>query len=237
MEKVTCSLAVLLCACGNIDGLKSEDIFGLSPNPKVWLYGLVTNARSGAPLSDVSIQVEGRSTSSDRNGAFRIEGLDVVEASGTASAHGFQPYSLALNLRPGANARDIALEPQECGRYSCAGDEFCDEANGQCVQGAILSGSVVNACNGAGLDARVTIDGKSTCSSASSGKAYFQLKNLTPGGPQILSIGKINFAPVSMQITLVPGFNAIDPVALTPIGGCASTPSYEACMCTQTNCQ
>ena len=239
MEKVmlTCA-ALFLAACGNVEGLRSEDIYGLSPDPKVWLYGQVTNARSGAPLPGASIQVQGYSTAADRNGAYRFDGLDVVDTTGSASMHGFQPYPLTLNLRPGANARDIALEPFECGRFSCAEGEFCDEQAGECVRAATLSGSAVSACDGAGLDVRVTIDGKSTCGSSGSGKAYFSLRNLTPGGPHTLSIGKAGYQAFSTQITLQPGFNALDPVQLTPVGGCAmGNPPWVACSCTQTNCQ
>lgn len=239
MEKVMLTFAALgLCACGNVEGLRSEDIYGLSADPKVWLNGQVTSARSGAPLPGVSIQVQGYSTASDRNGAYRLDGLDVVDTTGSASLHGYQPYALSLSLRPGANTRDIALEPRECGRWSCGADEFCDEANGMCVMGATLSGSAVSACDGAGLDVRVTIDGKSTCGSSGSGKAYFSLRNLTPGGPHTLSIGKAGYQAFSTQVTLQPGFNALDPVQLTPVGGCAmGNPTWVACSCTQSNCQ
>ena len=231
-------VVLLLTACGGVEGLKSEDIFGRSPHPKVWLYGLVTNARSGASLSQVSIQVEGFSTASDANGAYRIDGLQVQETSGSASAQGFQVQTVSLNLRPGANSRDIALEPQGCGPNSCASNELCDVANGACLRAATLSGIVVSDCTGEAIDARVTIDGKSTCSTAFSGKAFFQLRNLTPGGPQLLAVGKTGYQAFSTQVTLQAGFNAIDPVRLVPIGGCASgNPANEACTCTQSYCQ
>jgi hypothetical protein len=235
MEKVICALAVLLGACG-IEPLTSEDIFGLSPDPKVWLTGLVTNARTGAPLADVSIQVDGLATRSDRYGAFRLDGLDVVETTGTASVHGFHSYQLALNLRPGANARDIALEPRECGRFTCNAGEFCDPSRQQCVQGGVLTGAVVSICDGAALDARVTIGGFSTCSTALSGKAHFELRNLPPGGPQTLSVGKVGYQAFSTQLHIVNGFNAADMVRLEPIGGCmASRPTNVPCSCTETN--
>jgi hypothetical protein len=238
MEKVSALLLLALCACGDVEGLKSEDIFGLSPNPKVWLYGQVTNARTGAPLGDVAIAVGGQSTSSDHNGAFRLDGLEAAEISGSASAHGFKPYQLVLALRPGANARNIVLEPQECGRSACTPEEFCDAATDTCVMGATLTGGVADACTHQAIDARITIDSKSTCSSALSGKTYFELHGLRPGGPQTLSVGKVNYEPLNRQLTLVSGFNAVDMIPLMPLGGCgAAPPENVPCSCTQAWCQ
>ena len=239
MERVIAALALVWCTGCNVEGLRKSDIYGLAPDPEVWLYGLVTNARTGAPLPGVSIQVEGRSSTSDANGAYRIEELDAIDASGTASVHGFQTLSMSLNLHPGANARDIALQPQECGRFMCTDAEFCDPPNGMCVTGATLSGSVINDCDETAVDARVTIDGKSVCSTGfRSGKAYFQLKNLTPGGPHVISIGKPDFIPYAGQLTLQPGLNAMDPVRLRPKDGCpGSGAAYSVCTCTETTCQ
>jgi hypothetical protein len=238
VEKVSALVALSLCGCGDVQGLRSEDIYGLSPNPKVWLYGEVTNAQNGAPLSGVSIQVGGRSTNTDPNGAYRLEGLDAAETAGAASAPGFKPYPLVLSLRPGANSRDIVLEPQECGSSACGADQFCDATRGQCVMAASLSGGVIDACTQLAIDARVTIDSKSTCSMAFSQKAYFQLTGLRPGGPQTLAVGKVNYEPWSRQVTLVSGFNAVNMIALTPLGGCgAGTPENVACTCTQSWCQ
>ena len=66
--------------------------------------GLVTNARTGAPLSGASIQVNGSSTAADPNGAYRLEGLEVTEAVGSASAQGFVPtvgVTIAATTDPG----------------------------------------------------------------------------------------------------------------------------------------
>lgn len=229
-------IAFACSACGDVEGLKSEDIFGLEPNPKVWLYGSVTNGSTGAPLRDVAIQVEGYSTVSDARGAFRIDGLQAGNVQGTASIHGFQSYTLAATLRPGANAHNIVLQPRECGRFTCGAEQFC--VADACVEAARLSGSVVDACSGAAISARVTIDGKSTCSSANSGKTYFELRGLTPGGPHTLSIGKTGYQAFSTQITLNAGLNAVDMIMLTPIGGCAAgSPQDVPCTCTQPTCQ
>lgn len=237
METMKLAVAALLActACG-VEGLEGEDIFGLEPNPRIWLYGSVTNAATGAPLRDVAIQVEGYSTISDARGAFRFDGLAPGDVQGTASIHGFEPYMLATTLRPGPNAHNVVLRPHGCGRFSCGSDQFCVDE--ECVEGARLSGSVVDACTGAAISARVTIDGQSTCSSANSGKTYFELRGLTPGGPHTLSIGKTGYQAFSTQMNLSTGLNAIDMVMLTPIGGCtAGTPEDVPCTCTQPTCQ
>lgn len=237
MEKVKLTLvAALACSACGVEGLRSEDIFGLEPDPKVWLYGAVTNGSTGAPLRDVAIQVEGYSTLSDARGAYRLDGLDPAQVEGTASIHGFLPYQLVASLRPGANTHNIVLQPRECGRFTCAANQFC--LADACVQAAKLSGGVVDACNGGAISARVTIDGKSTCSSALSGKTYFELDRLTPGGPHTLSVGKTGYQAFSTQLTLTPGLNAVDAVQLTPLGGCAAgSPQDVPCTCTQPTCQ
>jgi hypothetical protein len=236
MEKVTA--AMLLCACGGVGGLTSEDVYGLSPQPRVWLSGIVTNVRSGEVVAGATVQIEGVSTLTDMTGAYRLDNLPVsTNALGSATADGFEPYALALNLRAGANLRDLGLQPLACGPYRCASDQLCDDANGQCISAAILSGTVVSACDRTAISARVTIDGKSTCSTASSGKAYFQLTGLMPGGPQTLSAGKTGYQAFSSTLTLQAGFNAAGPIELTPVGGCGGTVQDEPCTCTQSYCQ
>jgi len=235
MEKVTPWL--VLCACG-VGGLTSEDIYGLDPHPRVWLAGLVTNGRTGAPLAHATVQIEGVSTLSDPTGAYRLENLPVSpSAVGSASATGFEVSALSLTLRAGANARDIALQPLDCGSLQCGMDQICDEVHGQCIRAATLTGSVVSACTQLAIGARVTIDGKATCSSAISGKAYFELRGLSPGGPQTLAVGKTGYQAFSTVLTLQPGFNAQDDIALTPAGGCGAVVQDEPCTCTQPNCQ
>lgn len=236
MEKVIAIAALSsLCACGNIGRLTSEDIYGLSSSPRVWVYGQVTNSITGAPLSGVAVQIEGESTSTDRNGAYSLEGLDAADVLGSASVHGFRPHTMMLTLKAGANANDITLVPQECGRSDCGSDQFC--FGGACVTGATLTGAVVNGCDGTALDARVTIDGKSSCSTIAAGKAYFQLTGLTPGGPHVLAIGRKGWLPSTSQVTLQPGFNVFDTVSLFPPGGCSTLPADVPCTCTDATCQ
>jgi hypothetical protein len=236
MEKVIAA-ALLCCACG-VPGLTSEDVYGLGPDPKVWLAGLVTSARSGAVIAGATVQIEGISTVADPTGAYRIDNLPVSsDATGSASADGFQVYPLALELHAGANARDIALQPLACGPYRCSSDQLCDDASGQCIAAATLTGTVISACDQTALGARVTIDGWSTCSSAASGKAYFQLQGLHPGGPQTLSVGKTGYQSFSTTLTLQAGFNSAGPIQLTPVGGCGTAVQDTPCSCTQSTCQ
>lgn len=238
MEKMKlAALSVtLLTACGNVEGLTSEDIFGLRASASAWLFGQVTNGATGAPLPGVAVSVQGYSTQTDHNGAYRIEGLVGRSTTASASIHGFHPYNVPVALMSGENRLDMALAPNECGRFNCADDEFC--SSGTCVRGAVLTGSVVSDCSGAALDARVTINGKSGCSLSRSGKAYFELSGLTPGGPHTLSVGKSGYQAFSKAMTLTPGFNVFETVRLVPIGGCpAGEPAPVACTCTDPSCQ
>jgi hypothetical protein len=103
------------------------------------------------------------------------------------------------------------------------------------VQPATISGDIVSACTGAVVVARVTVGGKSTC--AVPGKGYWSLGGLTPGGPQALVAGKEGYEPYRTDVTLVSGFNTLDKIELTPVGGCSSTPVETACTCTTPGCQ
>jgi hypothetical protein len=244
MEKLTVTrksvvlifVSLATVSCG-VEGLRSEDVFGLSPNPKAWLYGQVTDARSGAPVADASIQVGGISGLSNSNGSFRIDDLKVGALSGSASMGGYRPYNFDFDLRPGANSHNIVLQPNTCGSVMCGTNEFCS-AQQTCVQGATLTGSVVSACTFEAIDARVTIDGKSTCSTAASGKGYLLLRFLQPGGPQTLSVGKVGWRAFSKDITLMSGFNTVYQIELTPLEGCSGpAPANVPCTCTQPNCQ
>jgi hypothetical protein len=129
-----------------------------------------------------------------------------------------------------------ALDPSrriEC--EACGAGQVCDAAKQQCVEAATLSGGVISACTRLAITARVTIGGSSTCST--SGKAYFQLSQLVPGGPQRLAAGKEGYEPVSLDLTLEPGFNTVPDLALTPAGGCSAGVTDVPCSCTSANCQ
>ncbi len=219
----------LLAACG-LSPLTSEEVFRLSPAPQAWLLGTTYDARNGAPLPAVVI---GAATS-DSRGAYRLDHVAVGPWSDVALKEGYAPRTLEGSIHAGANHLDIALSPLGCG--GCGGGQVCDTATQQCVAAAILSSDVVSACTGAPISARVTVNGHSLCSATR--KGYFELRDLTPGGPQTLAAGKAGYAAFSTMITLVSGFNSLDPIRLTPICGCAAAaPVDELCVCTDVGCQ
>jgi len=224
MEKVI-ALGLLCAACGNVEPLRADDFSGLQNRSTTWVYGLVMNGRTGAPLPGATVLVGGRSGVSRDDGTYRVDGLVAIEATGSASVHGFAPASLFFKLESGANLRDIVLEPNECGRYACRPGEFC--AGDQCVRGASLTGSVLNGCTGGPLDARVTVDGRSVCSDT--GKTgFYKVEDITPG-PQTVAIGKTGWQVYSRQLTLNAGPNTIDTVMLMPLGGCSPMPAPSVC--------
>lgn len=224
---------LVLSGCG-LPPLSSEDVFGLEPSPRAWVYGTVSDVSTGGPLANVTVQLAASSAQSDLNGAFRIEGLSTGDGELAASREGFETLGVSLRLRPGGNRLELRLVPLACG--NCRADEICDPAAGMCVQRADLSGDLVDACTGAAVAARVTVDGQSTCSFT--GKGYWQLKGLKPGGPQTLAAGTAGYQAFTMQVTLKSGFNAIDKISLTPVGGClAPPPADSVCTCTTPNCQ
>lgn len=140
------------------------------------------------------------------------------------------------NLEPLSSTDLDSLRPPpaaSCG--TCASDQVCDPERRQCVPAATLTGGVVSACTGLALSARVTIDGKSTCSTT--GKAYFRLQGLRPGGPQRLAVGKEGYAPASQDLVLEAGFNALGDVALSPARGCGAAVADVPCSCTSASCQ
>lgn len=224
---------LLLTGCG-LPGLTSEEVFGLEVMPRAWVYGVVSDAQTHGPLSEATVQISGASVRSDSNGAFALEHLTAGEIELAASRDGYETLGEVLELKPGANRLELQLTRLACG--TCMNGQVCDPTARQCVEAASISGDIVNACTGAVVVARVTVDGKSTC--AIPGKGYWQLTGLKPGGPQALVAGKDGYEPYRADITLVSGFNTIDKISLTPVGGCSATPPVEtACTCTMPGCQ
>ena len=224
---------LLLTGCG-LPPLSSEDVFGLEPSPHAWIYGTIADSKSGAPIAGATVQLSTASAQSDLNGAFRVEGLSTGNAELAASREGYAALGMPLSLRPGGNRLELKLVPLACG--ACRDDQVCDPNLGVCVEQASISGDLVDACTGSAVAARITVDGKSTCSI--SGKGYWMLKGLKPGGPQTLAAGKMGYQAFSVQVTLKSGFNALDKISLTPIGGCSVTPPVDTgCSCTTPNCQ
>ncbi|MBL8912534.1 MAG: hypothetical protein JNM17_17710 [Archangium sp.] len=127
----------------------------------------------------------------------------------------------------------MAIDSIACG--GCAAPLVCDVPSGQCVQLATITANIVSACNGGALTARVNISGHATCSNDTRGA--WQLTGLTPGGPQTLSVGKSGYVVHSQIISLMPGFNTVPQIELTPINGCAMIPADVPCSCTTPECQ
>ena len=224
---------VLLTGCG-LPPLSSEDVFGLELRPRAWVYGTVADSKSGGPVANATVQLAGLSTESDSNGAFGIVGLTSGDGELAASREGYETLGMGLTLRAGANRLEVRLIPLACG--SCRASEVCDALMGRCVEAASLSGDLVDGCTGAALVAKVTVSGKSTCSV--SGKGYWELTGLKPGGPQTLAAGRMGYQAFSVQVTLKSGFNATDRILLIPVGGCsAPRPEESSCSCTPPNCQ
>lgn len=224
---------LLLTGCG-LPELSSEEVFGLEDSPRAWIYGIASNAQTGAPLSNVSLQIGNAGSQSDANGAFRLDGLTKGTGELAVSREGFEILGLTLAIRAGGNRLEVRLVPLACG--VCRSDETCDSALGQCVPSARISGDLVDACTGAAVAARVTVGGKATCSLP--GKGYWELGNLRVGGPQTLAAGRDGYQAFSTQVTLKSGFNALDKISLMPIGGCTAPPPMSAaCSCTTPNCQ
>ena len=224
---------LLLTGCG-LPGLTSEDVFALEPVPRAWVYGVVTDARTNGPVAGATIQVAGILTSSDSNGAFRVDGLTAGANGLAVSREGFQTLAQTLPIKAGANRLDPRLDRVTCG--TCGLSEVCDSVAGRCVEAASISGDIVNVCTGAVVVARVTVDGRSTC--AIPGKGYWQLTGLKPGGPQALVAGKDGYEPYRTDVTLVSGFNVVDKISLNPVGGCSAPPPTETpCTCIALGCQ
>lgn len=223
------SVLPLLAACG-LSPLTSEEVFRLSPDPQAWVAGTTYDVRSGAPLAGVVLG----SATSDARGVYRLDHVALGQWSAVALKEGFAPRALEGTIHAGGNHLDIALSPLGCG--GCGENQVCDTVTQQCVATATLSSDVVSACTGAPISARVTINGRSLCSATR--KGYFELRDLTPGGPQTIAVGKGGYAAFSTKITLVPGFNSLDPIQLTPLAGCAATaPVDEPCVCNDVGCQ
>ncbi len=217
----------------DVPGLTSDDVAGLQPVTRGWLSGLITDARDGTGLSDATVLVAEHSAVSGAGGEFRVElGIFGREQTVELARSGYQPRSDRISLQAGENTATFTLFRLGCG--VCGVEEVCDPSAGGCVREALLSGGVKSACTGEGLDARVTVDGRSTCSTL--GKAYFRLSGLRPGGPYSLSVGKVGYQAYSTSLTLAPGANVLEEVALTPVGGCAAIPAPAACTCTTPNC-
>lgn len=225
------ALAVL-SGCG-LPPLTKEDVQALTLQPEVVLSGVVRHAENQGPLQGAVVAVQGSSSASAASGRYQIAGLTSGPASVTATLQGFAVAEAQVVLVPGPNVLDLALAPIQCS--ACTSGQVCDTVAGQCVTAAILTGGVVDDCSSVAIAARVTIDGRSTCSGNQ--KAYFRLEALHPGGPQTLGAGAPGYRSFTGTMTLMPGFNTAPDIRLVPLGGCDATTPPPSCSCTATGCQ
>ncbi len=210
------AVCVLLAGCG-LPELSSEDVFGLEANPRVWMFGTVSVGQS--PAAGATVKVVEAMTTTDSNGAFRLDGLTLADREVVITRQGFEPVVNEVDLHPGGNRFELKLAGGTCS--VCGAEQVCDDATAQCVQAASLTGIITDSCSGAAVIARVTVQGKSTCS-MNTGKGFWSLQGLKPGGPQTLAAGKPGYQPFSTAITLKSGFNTFDPIKLNRVGGCSA---------------
>lgn len=197
------------------------------------LRGTARNSATNAPVEGVTITVGPRSTSSDAAGAFRLDGLPEGQVSGFAVKPGYERSDFTVTLAANENVKDVALTRLPCG--GCSQGLLCNRASDQCEAPATISLSVVDACTGIGVAARVVMQGFATCSTSSRG--FAMLNGLTPGGPQTLAVGKPGYRAASSMVTLVSGFNALPEVRLERVMDCSVPITDEGCSCTGPECQ
>jgi hypothetical protein len=197
------------------------------------LQGLVLDADTGGGLEGATVSAAGVTATSSATGAFTLEGLMAGPLSGTATKAGYTPRSFTVTLGPGDNRSDVALSALPCG--GCPGGQVCEPVARQCVAPASLTTTVVDACTGAAITAKVRVQGAATCSAGPRG--FFELRGLVPGASQTMAVGKTGYQPLNRVVTLQPGFNAEPTVSLTPLSGCATPTVDVACTCTEPGCQ
>lgn len=197
------------------------------------LTGTVSHARTNAPLENALISVGQTTVRSNAAGVFVVDGLMVGAVEGSVVLQGFERKTFQQTLHGGSNRLDVSLTPIPCG--GCATGLVCDVGSNTCLEPARISFNVTDACTGIGLSARVVIQGKATCSTGFRG--FAELRDLLPGGPQVLAAGKDHYQAASVMVTLNPGFNAQMTIMMTPIGGCSVTPQDVPCVCDTAECQ
>lgn len=215
--------AVVLAGCG-LPELTSEDVFGREANPHAWVYGTVVDASSKAPIAEATVQLARGTTTTDANGAFRIDGIAVGDGELEVSKEGYAVGGYPVRIHAGGNRLELPLTAARC---SCGGGQACDFNTGGCVPEAIITGVIVDACTGAALVAKITVNGVSGC--AVDVKGYWEVRGLSPGGPQTLVAGYGGYQPYTTKVTLKSGFNAIDKISLERVGGCGAVPPSWVC--------
>jgi hypothetical protein len=197
------------------------------------LQGLVLDADTGAALEGATVSAGAVTTTSSVTGAFTLEGLMAGRVSGAATKVGYEASRFELTLGPGDNRGDLALSALPCG--GCSAGQVCEPVARQCVAPASLTTTVVDACTGAAITAKVRVQGAAACSTGTRG--FLELRGLVPGASQTMAVGKAGYQPLNRVVTLQSGFNAEPTVSLTPLLGCAMPTVDVACTCTEPECQ
>ena len=175
--------SILLTACGGGDPG--------GPDATATVTGVV-KATTGAVIQGASVSVGGRTTTTGADGRFEIQGLQVGNATISASAPLFDARSESVSLVGGVNTHDVVLTPQPR---------------------ATASGVVTSTTGAVVAGASVTIRGVTTTTGAD---GRFTIQNLPVGGASV-STSAPGFVPASQGVTLAAGSNTHD-VVLTPAG-------------------
>lgn len=190
-----------LAGCG-LEPLSREQLFGVpGVVPKVRLTGTISDAKTGAPMVGVSVNVASASTTSDDTGSFSVEELATGEFDGSALKSGYARKDFRVTLAAGTNRLNLTLSPIECA--ACAS----------------LSGTVTSEQTGAPLaGAQVSIGPASVQTSAAGTFTLEGLMATEVDGVVVLA----GHERKTFRTTLAPGANRLD-VVMRPIpcGGCA----------------
>jgi hypothetical protein len=120
--------------------------------------------------------------------------------------------------------------------HPCPADRFCDELTGQCLPSSgsgMLSGTVSDACTGAGISALVGIAGQHVCSYQTKG-SYFV--NGLPLGMLKLAAAKTGYELYGDTVEIATG-GVVHDIRMVRVGGCdAGAPADNACSCTTSSC-
>ena len=100
------------------------------------ISGVVTDAMTGAPLSDASISYSGGATTTDTNGNYSLSGIPAGQTSITADDTGYASQTATVKItKGGKSTQDFALSPLP---GSVAG-QVTDAVTGRALAGARVS--------------------------------------------------------------------------------------------------
>ena len=191
---VLIALLSALSGCGSGE----SDVGQTNGNSVTTVTGTVTNAGTGAPLSDATVAATGFSTTTDSNGNFTLTGVPPGPQTLTVSRSGFSPTTTDVRVEPGKtlSAGTIALTPLPT---------F-----------GTITGTVTNARTGAPLSG-ATVGGIGFSTTTDS-NGNFTLTGLPPGPGEPLSVTASGFSPETKVVTVVGGeIVSADTIALLPV--------------------